>query len=282
MSLHPPPSAADRGVGLYIYGIVPEDGLLPTRVGIDGLHPLTWISWKKVKAVSSCVSLTEFGEEALRRQLEDLRWLEAKLRAHEAIVEEIMRRQPILPCKFGTIYRSVGRVQQVIEEHYPRYLEALTFLRDKEEWGVKVYAEVNRLVEQVLRTDDQSPALAASPHKRSPGHAYLLQKHRGRQLNEHLEDTLANLSGQVAQTLALQAVQAELVSTAVRLPTTPGTRLILNAAYLIAKARVNAFLSCCQALDERFATLGIRLVLSGPWPPYHFIPKLESATSVIE
>lgn len=281
MSPHLPQSAADRGVGLYIYGFVSEEGLLPTRAGIDGLHPLTWISWKKVKAVSSCVSLTEFGEEPLRQQLEDLRWLEVRLRAHEAIVEEIMRRQPILPCKFGTIYRSVGRVQQIIEEHYPRYLEALTFLRDKEEWGVKVYAEVNRLLEQLLRTDNRSPELAASPHTRSPGRAYLLQKHRGRQLSERLEDALAELSDQLAQTLMLQAVQVEQVTSAVRFPTPPGTRLILNAAYLIAKARVDAFLSCCQALDERFATLGLRLVLSGPWPPYHFIPKLESATSVI-
>jgi hypothetical protein len=31
-----------------------------------------------------------------------------------------------------------------------------------------------------------------------------------------------------------------------------------------------------QALRERLAPEGIRLALSGPWPPHHFSPKLES------
>jgi len=62
----------------------------------------------------------------------------------------------------------------------------------------------------------------------------------------------------------------------ISLPTpTSAARLFLNTAYLVAKSQASTFADCCQALDERLASQGARLVRSGPWPPYHFSPRLD-------
>jgi len=45
-------------------------------------------------------------------------------------------------------------------------------------------------------------------------------------------------------------------------------RLILNAFYLVAKEKVEAFLGAARALEEKFKQL--RIQCTGPWPPFNF------------
>jgi len=46
-------------------------------------------------------------------------------------------------------------------------------------------------------------------------------------------------------------------------------RLILNAFYLVAKEKVEAFLGAAKALEEKFKQL--RVQCTGPWPPFNFV-----------
>ena len=48
-----------------------------------------------------------------------------------------------------------------------------------------------------------------------------------------------------------------------------GKRLVLNAFYLVAKERVEAFLGAARALEEKFKQL--RIQCTGPWPPFNFV-----------
>jgi hypothetical protein len=45
-------------------------------------------------------------------------------------------------------------------------------------------------------------------------------------------------------------------------------RLVLNAFYLVAKEKVEAFLGAANALEEKFKQL--RVQCTGPWPPFNF------------
>ena len=45
-------------------------------------------------------------------------------------------------------------------------------------------------------------------------------------------------------------------------------RLILNAFYLVARDKVDAFLGAAKALEEKFKQL--RIQCTGPWPPFNF------------
>ena len=265
----------EAALGVYVYGVVSGDQPLPSQPGINGLHLRYAIPWEELRAVVSQVPLAEFGEVPLQEKVQDLRWLAEKVQAHEAIVEQVMRQQPILPCKFCTIYRCEGRVREMLACSSHQCRDALAFLHDKEEWGVKAYVEEEILRRHLLQTDSDLSEMAQERLGQSPGWAYLLKKTLEQRLTERTEHTLAHLSLQLARQLRTYAVRAEEMSPSARCLCPPGTRMLLSAAYLIAKARVGSFVACVKALDEQIAPVTVRLVLSGPWPPYHFSPRLE-------
>ena len=57
-------------------------------------------------ALVSRVPLAEFGAEPLRRNLNDLAWLERVARAHEAVLERALAARTIVPLRLCTIYAS--------------------------------------------------------------------------------------------------------------------------------------------------------------------------------
>ena len=46
--------------------------------------------------------------------------------------------------------------------------------------------------------------------------------------------------------------------------------MVLNAAFLVAPDRLNAFQQTLTSLVERHGAHGFRFDFTGPWPPYHF------------
>jgi hypothetical protein len=52
--------------------------------------------------------------------------------------------------------------------------------------------------------------------------------------------------------------------------------MVLNGAYLVDEANLEAFGAALAALEETYAAQGFEYELTGPWPPYHFA-ALETA-----
>jgi hypothetical protein len=49
-------------------------------------------------------------------------------------------------------------------------------------------------------------------------------------------------------------------------------RLVMNGVYLVEREATDAFHEEVEALEQRFASLGLELQRTGPWPPYNFVP----------
>ena len=50
-----------------------------------------------------------------------------------------------------------------------------------------------------------------------------------------------------------------------------GSRLLLDAAFLVAVAKSGAFRSAARERMRDLRTLGVTMSLTGPWPPYNFV-----------
>jgi len=94
--------------GLWAYAI--------TEHGGGDLSRLTGVAGGTVRTVAaggftvlvSDVDLAEFGEVALRRNLENLTWLEEVARAHHHVIEAAIRLFPLLPTRLATVYSSAA------------------------------------------------------------------------------------------------------------------------------------------------------------------------------
>jgi len=254
-------------LGVWAYAITRDDG------GTD-VSSLTGVADAGVRAARAAgltvlvsdVDLAEFGEVALRRNLEDLAWLETVARAHHSVIDAASRLFPLLPTRLATVYSSDESMAAALGPRREELLAALRRVGGRVEWGVKAYAAAE------AEPDDRVPAQAADAGDaaggRGAGLAYL--KRRRAQLSSRADAWQSALA-------AARAVHAHLASHAVltrlhppQSPQLSGSQrpMMLNAAYLLDANDGTGFAARVAAAADTHPEL--ELDLTGPWPPYSF------------
>jgi hypothetical protein len=254
-----PADAAHRGY--YVYGLLgSEQPALDDVQGVDASSPVFVVEEDGVGAIVSEVPLEEFGESAIQQKLEELPWVEEKVRAHELVLEQAARDVPVLPLRFGTIYRSLDRLRNVLAERKPELVSALEQLRGRREWGVKCLVEKTRLAEAVEGSDAQAAELAEDAKTKPAGSAYFARKKLERYVDERADAMAARLAARAHERLAAVADQAVREDGAT-----------LKGAYLVHEAREEDFRRILREVGAEGEDVGLRFELTGPWPPYSFV-----------
>jgi hypothetical protein len=267
------------GTAVYLYGVARGLDLaaLGETAGVAGT-PVRGIAAGDLTALVSTVRMEEYGEEALRTNLENLAWLEATARAHHDVVDRAARAAPTAPVRIATVYRDDGRVSQILSQEGERFGALLDRITGRSEWGVKAYAYPDESGGRDLggngaTVSAAAPATAAEAEPKV-GTAYL----RRRQEQRHRREDEARQVAEQVQAI-LTALQGRAVAVRQHPPQDPtlsghsGT-LILNMAYLLDDEQVNEFLELVDGIDRR--TPGISVEVTGPWPPYSFIDVEET------
>ena len=256
------PDRAADGTAWYVYGVVPADtpatvverlqGVRDTRTGL--------VAEAGLGALVSEVPLAEFDDEPLASNLRDPAWLESGVRAHDSVLAAVARDAPVVPFRFGTIYRSEEQVRTMLAEH-ARLAEVLETLRGRIELGVKGF----------FADGDDGPAAAGDEPEASPGRRYLEQKQRDRRAAEEREALLARAADESHARLAAVADAAR--ANPLQPPEASGrdAAMFLNGAYLVAAAKEQDFRRAIASLQAELGASGIVFELTGPWPPYNFV-----------
>jgi hypothetical protein len=254
-----------RQTGTWVYGVTDR----PAAIRSDSLDHLTGVGGGKLHlvaaggltAVAETVSLDEFGEAALRRNLEELSWLESTARAHHRVIDALANQVQLVPLRLATVYSEDGNVRAMLAEHGPRLRAALRRTASRSEWGVKAYVD-----EPVAARPQAAPAdhRQAAP---GSGAAYLRRKRDELAANQQGRQEALASAQQVHAALARIAAGARLHSPQSPELTGTNSAMMLNAAYLIDDQHAAGFR---QAVDDLRQRLPLRLELTGPWPPYSF------------
>jgi hypothetical protein len=256
---------------LYAYCVIPA-GERPPLAGLSGVDPASGVellTHDPLSALVSSVSLEEFGAEALKRNLEDLSWLERTARAHDAVIERALAGEAVVPMRLCTIFTDEAHVHEMLERERDVLLQALGRLRHHAEWGVKVLAD-RAALENAARERAQAP-VAVNAEAGAPGHAYLARKKLERSLREQADAFAEGAIEDIHTRLAEQATTTTLLP-----PQNPDLsrrsgEMVLNAAYLVHRERARAFTALAEDLREQGRELGLELELTGPWAPYNFV-----------
>jgi hypothetical protein len=271
------PTAVGSNFGLYLYCLFAGPPAVAPEPGIEATHATFVLSYGHICALVSRVPLKEYNEQTLNQRLRDLPWLTAKVRCHEAMVRSVMGSHPVMPVTFGTIYLNAAKVLGILKRHYREIHAFLTFIHNKEEWGIKVYANGG----PAPNSQDASELTRELDHRlatATPGEVYLLQKQRQHLLRQHVRQHLDEFSHQLYQQVlswCIEGCRNRLLS---QHATGNAGEMILNAAFLVAKPEVERFTHRLEVLAMRHVNSGLSFALSGPWPPYNFCPDVASAT----
>ncbi|MBK1788269.1 GvpL/GvpF family gas vesicle protein [Prauserella sp. ASG 168] len=246
--------------GRWLYAVARDVAVgSRTLTGVAG-EPVRVLESSGLAAVVSDVDLAEFGAEPLKSNLEDLDWLADTARAHDAVVTAVVRAAPAaVPLRLATVYLGDDRVRELLTRRAADFGVALDQLTGRTEWGVKGYADPDALAEV---------AEQAASEGSGAGTAYLLRRKAQLSARERAEQTAAaradRLHGEIAG-----------LATAARRhppqdPKLSGQRdwMVLNGAYLVDDVLADELAAIVERLGSELP--GVRLELTGPWPPYSF------------
>lgn len=238
--------------GIYVYGIV-ETGALHPGVTADGVAgtPPALLAVGGLTAIVCGVDVAEFEGAALERNAATPGWLEQKVRAHEAVLEDALERAVVVPMRFGSIFSSPEGLHRILTEHADEFGAALARVRGRTEWGVKLHADTARVVE----------AFSGASTEAGSGRGYLEQKKTQLDAGNRAAQAAAEVAAGTHESLTELADEA--VALAGR------GHEVLNGAYLVPHDGREAFMRRVEDLQSRHGD-AFTFEVTGPWPPYNF------------
>jgi len=238
-------------LGKYVYCIVGTKQPLafgPVGIGTNPAEVHT-IGYKDIAAVVSDTPL------------EVLEPTRDNVLAHERVNETVMRQQTVIPMSFGTLFRTHEDIVELLRSAYDAFHDVLEKMRDKVEFGLKVLWDPEQLVRHVEEEDDGIRQLKQQIASQR-GSTYFARVQYGRMVQAALEARSERYVREIFEHLRD-------VSVASRANKPIGDRMILNAAFLVARDGVAAFDGQVKAMGAHYDHLTFKY--TGPWPPYNFV-----------
>jgi Gas vesicle synthesis protein GvpL/GvpF len=267
----------EPALGCYVYCVVREGELPPLEglAGVDAGVPVEVVSHTGLGALVSKVRLEEFGTDALKRNFENLQWVERTARAHDAVLARALDVDAVVPLRLCTIFTDEAHVRDMLERERERLLEALDRLRGRSEWSVKVLADPRKLEGAARERSSAPAATTADAEGEAPGRAFFARRKVDEALREEARAMAEAAAEEVHARLQREAVEATLLPP--QHPELSGRsgRMILNGAYLADRSRAAEFEAAARELGERHGGIGLEVELSGPWAPYNFVTATE-------
>jgi hypothetical protein len=219
---------------------------------------------KDIWLIVSTVPASAYGEAAIERGLQNLEWVGRQALAHEAVIERFLSAQAVLPMQLFTMFTADERAIEYITGDRARIMKILTRVARKVEWGVRLTWDERGARDAVERTHASSRGRAGAS-----GVNYLARK------RDLLDVSRTQLTVARAEADRLYRALTRAAAAAVRRTATekaaPGSRLLLDAAFLVPARGGAAFRAALKKHSRALARSGLAVSLTGPWPPYNFI-----------
>lgn len=234
---------------IYLYAITDKaHDTLPEMTGLDD-HPLRNVTCRELAAViSSCASGTP-------RPTPDNVW------RHEHVVEALMTQRAVLPMRFGSILPDERHLLAALDRHYAQLVSHLNHIAGRVELGLRVLCQETPSTEDTGRPGSTVDEGVPSTQR---GTAYLLRRMEEERRSRSLQDTGLALTRAIRRSLEPLAVDW----LQEKCPTLSAAGLLLSAAILVDAEDANALCATAHALAD--AQPEMRLLITGPWPPYSF------------
>jgi hypothetical protein len=246
----------------YVYCIVASSTPLQTTkmpAGLPGAGPVRAVEITRGRyLVVSDAPESDFGEGALTAKLSDLDWVSRAAVAHEAVTESFLpSADAVVPLKLFTLFSSDERALAQIRSGFKRVESVIKRLNKHEEWGVRLVF-------------DQSRAPSAADAAASPsGRNYLLAKRAQQTASAKQSTAMRKVAGDVLK--SLRPLSRDVRQRPITAPPESRSRLLLDAAFLVPRAKAPRFRKSVEQRAKKIAAAGYALQLTGPWPAYSFV-----------
>src|SRR5215467_3945104 len=218
-------SRAQQQEGRYVYGV------------IESRNPVTF-GKSSIGGVSEDVYTVHHGDVAAvvsRTPVFIFDPTRDNALAHEHVIELVMKNYTIIPMSFGTVFRTDDDIREVLKSIYASLKDVLKQMTGKLEFGLKVTWDRDRIIEELQREHEEIHRF----------HQELTRKHLRRMIDKALTELATNYMREI-----YDGLRAVCVASRDNKPI--GDKMIMNAAFLIQKARENEFDAAVNRVAQKF------------------------------
>jgi hypothetical protein len=185
-----------------------------------------------------------------------------------------MKQHTVIPMSFGTVFRTDDDIKEVLKSIYPSLKDVLKQMEGKVEFGLKVTWDRDQIIEELKREHEDIHRFHQEITRKHLQSTYLARMQLGRMIDKALAERSAQYVREIYDGLRDACVAS-------RDNKPIGEKMILNAAFLIQRAREDEFDAAVNRVARKFGTR-LNFKYTGPWPPYNFVNirlKLERGTT---
>ena len=252
--------ASDPNEGKYVYCIIKSERSLSfgaLGIGSEPSHVQT-VNYRNLAAVVSSTSLVV--QDPTRDNV----------LAHQRVNETVMQHHTVIPMSFGTVFKTDDDIIELLRSAYEAFNDVLNKMEDKFEFGLKVLWDRDEIIREIEAEDEDIRRLKGEISSQK-GSTYFARMQYGRLIDAALQARSERYVAEIFEALRD-------VSVASRSNKPIGDRMIMNAAFLVARDTEQAFDARVKDIGSRYDKLTFKY--TGPWPPYNFVNirlKLERA-----
>src|SRR5947199_1006718 len=232
--------AAGDARGKYVYCIIQAQEPLrfgPLGIGADPADVHT-INYKNIAAVVSDTPI-EVHDPTRENVL-----------AHERVNETVMRKFTVIPMSFGTVFKTREDIIELLRSAYDAFHDVLVKMQDKLEFGLKVLWDREVMI-RLIEEQDEDVRRLKNEISGQKGSTYFARMQYGRLVDAALqllsEKYLADIFAQLRD-----------VSVASRANKPIGDKMIMNAAFLVARNKEAAFDAKVKKIGAQYEKLTFR------------------------
>lgn len=253
-------TATEVNAGKYVYCVIKSDRSLNFGTLGIGTEPAAvhTVQYKDIAAVVSStpmVALDPTRDNVL---------------AHQRVNETVMQDHTVIPMSFGTVFKTDDDIIELLRSAYDAFTDVLNKMQDKFEFGLKVLWDRDLIIHEIEAEDEDIHRLKGEISSQK-GSTYFARMQYGRLIDAALQARSERYVSEIFEALRS-------VSVASRSNKPIGDRMIMNAAFLVARNVEEGFDARVREIGQRYEKLTFKF--TGPWPPYNFVNirlKLERA-----
>jgi hypothetical protein len=267
---HAPGTAA---VGLYVFCLARASAAETAQgPGLTGDTPLVARRHEEIAAICCELPLGEWTGEEGEAHLKDLGWLGPRALRHEEVIQQVMQASPVLPLRFGCLFSSAERLDEVLRRERTRISDFIEKAAHEEEWSLQGMVELAACEEAMFAADPRAAKLPASA-----GARYLMEQKLRKDAARAARVWLQETEAEIARALEGLVIARR----SLRPPTRSAEAASLEGAFqwalLVPRGSEAELARRLEPLAGPLSARGLHLSARGPWPIYNFVPSFAEA-----
>lgn len=173
---------------------------------------------------------------------------------HARVVSQSFRTATVLPFRFGTIFDTEDGIRQAVRSNRRTFCESVARLRGKAEMRIKLVVRDGSLreaMEEIVLPDTVGREYLAKLREKASRDRERQTKARALSVQVH------KLFNPIEEEISCKKVYAD--------------GMLLDIAHLIDSKSIEKYQNRYNTAAKQLKNC--ELVVTGPWPPYHFLPE---------